>query len=153
MSAFDRVRIIRTHLQAISRGGAPSADKVGVWIKELERIPLESLDEAMRQAREEHTERVDKGKSWGHITPDDVLGAHRRLGGGGSVDNAPPHNPMCSLRCTHGRVSLICPEGYDICVRCSCTAGDWWKQSPVYGRQHSARELLDMGYLHHRAQG
>jgi hypothetical protein len=146
MSALERVRIIQAHLQAISRAGPPTSDIVGVWVKELERIPLRVLDDRIQQARQEHSEKLEKGKGWGHITPDDVLAIQRRLRRGSGTANEPVENPECPLRCSLGRLTLTCPDGYDICVRCSCSAGDWWMQNPVYKKQHNAQELLDLGY-------
>jgi len=133
MDSIDRAKVVRAHLEAISRGKSPAPETVGVWLKEFQPIKTEKLDDLIRQARTEHAERVEMGKAWGHITPDDVLRVHRRLrrkeraNGGG-----PPENPDCSYRCDSGRVSVKDHESYDYCVRCACVAGDWWKSSKVF---------------------
>ena len=145
--SIDRARVVRANLEAISRGRSPSPETVGVWLKEFQKIPTDQLDDLIRQARSEHSERVENGKGWGHITPDDVLRIHRRLrrkaraNGGG-----PPENPDCSYRCDFGRVSVRDGEGYEYCVRCACTAGDYWRSSPAYGKGPSVAECLAGGW-------
>ena len=37
-TTMDRMRLIRAHLEATSRGRSPSPEQVGIWLKELEEI-------------------------------------------------------------------------------------------------------------------
>ena len=135
MDSMDRAKVVRAHLAAISRGKSPAPETVGVWLKEVQPIPTDKLDDLIRQARTEHAERLELGKAWGHITPDDVLRVHRRLRRKkGAAGNDPPQSPEdCQYGCDSGRVSVIDHEGYDYCVRCACSAGDWWRSNKVYG--------------------
>jgi len=135
MDSIDRAKVVRANLEAISRGKSPAPETVGVWLKEFQNIPTERLDDMIRQARTEHAERVEMGKAWGHITPDDVLRIYRRVKRKerGAV-GGPPENLDCQYRCTSGRVSVRDDKGYECCVRCSCSAGAWWKAHKVFGR-------------------
>lgn len=144
MTVQRRLQIIRAHLQAVSRGGRLDEDTLAVWLRELDDIDEEKLDDRIRQARNEHADRVEIGKGWGRITPDDVLRVNRReernTPGGQQIA---PENPVCALACMRGRVSLRDPEGYDVCVRCSCFAGDWWLGTPVWGKQDNVEAFLE----------
>jgi len=141
--ARRRIETIRLHLSAISRGGAPTSDSVAVWLRELEAIPEQILDERIRQARSEHADRVEVGKGWGHITPDDVLRVHKRaLRISASTGSEAPHNPGCGHRCSSGRVSVRDPQGYDYCVRCSCFAGNFWREAEIFANQRDVEDFL-----------
>ena len=65
MTAQQRLQIIRAHLQAVSRGGRIDDDTLAVWLRELDLIDGEKLDSRIRQARNEHADRVEAGKGWG----------------------------------------------------------------------------------------
>ena len=138
-----RLRTIKAHLDAVSRGGRIDDDTLAVWLRELEQIDDEDLDARIRKARDEHADRVENGKGWGRITPDDVLRVHRRARvKSGLAAPSAPENPDCPHRCASGRVSLFDPEDFVICVRCSCFAGDYWKASPVWGAQDNVAAFL-----------
>jgi len=143
MEATKRIEAIRLHLSAISRGGAPNSDLVAVWLRELEKVPLEVLDQRLRQARQEHAEKLEAGRGWGHITPDDVLRVHRRHQNKATAGaDGPPENLSCGHRCSAGRVSMRSPDGMDYCVRCSCPSGDYWKQNRALGSQPDVEGFL-----------
>lgn len=142
-STMERMRIIRAHLEATSRGKSPTPEQVAVWMRELQSIPDERLDEAIRSAREHHAEQVDRGKRWGKLTPDDVLVLTKAQA---PETEGPPTNEDCPYRCTEGRVSLRDPEGYDVCVRCSCFAGDYWKKQHRLGEGRDVEDCLAYGY-------
>jgi hypothetical protein len=142
--AEQRVSIIEAHLTAISRGAKPNFDQIAVWLRELDRVPLDHLDDRIRQARDEHADKLEQGKGWGHITPDDVLRVDRRVrkaerAAGG---DEPPENLECRHRCGLGRVSAICPEGYAYTYRCSCFAGKWWAKTKVFGANPDIETVL-----------
>jgi len=140
--SIDRAKIVRANLEAISRGRSPSPETVGVWLREFQPIKTDKLDDIIRQARTEHSERVEMGKAWGHITPDDVLRVHRRLRRKLGPTNEPPENPDCPHGCQSGRVSVRDGKGYEYCVRCSCSAGDWWKSQRTFGQAPSVDVCL-----------
>ena len=147
MSMERRALIIQAQLEAISRGRSPTAEQVAVWIKELEGIDLADLEERIKQARRDHSEKLARGNGWGHITPDDVLTVHRRVRSAEQrTTGGPPSNPDCSYRCLEGQVSVFDPDGYETCVRCYCFAGDWWKKHPVFGAGHDVAELIQRGW-------
>ena len=144
MTAQQRLQIIRANLQAVSRGGRIDDDTLAVWLRELDDIDGEKLDSRIRQARNEHADRVELGKGWGRITPDDVLRVHRReeqKSPSGKLE--PIDNPICSYGCSGGRVAVRCPDGYDICVRCACFAGDWWLSTSKLGRGDNVEKILE----------
>lgn len=129
MTTEARMRLIRGHLEAVSRGRSPGAEQIGVWLRELEGIPDEDLDPCIRDARTYHAEACDRGRRWGRLTPDDVLGIWRSK----NISNAKhtgadqaPENPDCPIRCEGGMVLLVGSDGYDFVTRCSCPSGDWW---------------------------
>lgn len=149
----NRVLVIRAQLEAISRGSSPKAEQVGIWLKELEGIPFEDLEARIKQARDEHAEKLARGTGWGHITPDDVLTVHRRLKRAEEqTTGGPPSNPDCVHGCLDGRVSLIDPDGYDVCVRCSCFAGNYWRANRALGKGRDAEMLLREGYSYARSR-
>lgn len=141
--AEQRVSIVEAHLTAISRGAKPSFDQVAVWVRELDRLPIDQIDSRIRQARDEHADKVEQGKGWGHITPDDVLRVHRRIRKAEkSAGDEPPENLGCKHRCGLGRVSAVCPEGYAYTYRCSCFAGEWWAKTKRFGANPNIEEVL-----------
>ena len=139
----QRLTTIRAHLEAVSRGGRIDSDTLAVWLRELEPIETKDLDARIRQARNEHADKLENGKGWGRITPDDVLRVQRRaIKSSGATDFQPPENPDCPFRCGFGRASVRDPDGDVVCVRCSCFAGDYWKSSPVWGSQDNVEGFL-----------
>ena len=60
--AERRVSIIEAHLTAISRGAKPSFDQIAVWVRELDHVPIDDIDSRIRQARDEHADKVEQGK-------------------------------------------------------------------------------------------
>jgi len=148
MTVNDRLRLIRAHLEATSRGRSPAGDIVGVWLRELQDIPDDKLDACIREARAHHAEQVDKGKRWGKLTPDDVLGVWARHKAPEAERDRPPFNPDCKLGCHYGRIDLNGPDGYDFVTRCSCSSGDWWMSRPRWAAMTGAEELLKhAGYV------
>ena len=147
MDNTRRAQIIRAHLEATSRtGGAPRPERIGVWLHELQEVPGAMLDACISQSREEHAGRAENGKAWGAITPDDVKRCWRRISKKDrqSVAEA-PENRHCPLRCDRGRVLFDGPDQYEVCVRCSCPAGDWWAQFPTWGAMPNADDLQARG--------
>ncbi len=147
MDNTRRAQIIRAHLEATSRtGGAPRPERIGVWLHELRDVPGAMLDACISQSREEHAGRAENGKAWGAITPDDVKRCWRRISKKDrqSVAEA-PENRHCPLRCDRGRVLFDGPDQYEVCVRCSCPAGDWWAQFPTWGAMPNADDLQARG--------
>lgn len=141
--AERRVSIIEAHLTAISRGAKPSFDQIAVWVRELDHVPIDDIDSRIRQARDEHADKVEQGKGWGHITPDDVLRVHRRIRKAEkSAGDEAPENLECKHRCGKGRVSATCPEGYEYTYRCSCFAGEWWSRTKRFGANPDIEEVL-----------
>lgn len=129
MTAMTRMHLIRGHLEAVSRGRSPSAERIGVWLRELQDIDDQELDDCIREARAYHIEACDRGRRYGQLTPDDVLSIWRsrnvdRSRRDGSAE--PPENPECSIRCESGQVVLIGSDGYDFVTICGCPSGDWW---------------------------
>ncbi len=141
-TTMDRMRLIRAHLEATSRGRSPSPEQIGIWLRELEDIPSEDLDSAIRIARRHHAEATDRGKRWGRLTPDDVLMSYK----GATKDEGPPENRDCSHCCSFGLVSVLDPEGLAYSVRCTCTSGDWYLRHPAFGKGSSVEELLARGW-------
>lgn len=142
-TTMDRMRLIRAHLEATSRGRSPSPEQVGIWLKELEEIPSEDLDNAIRAARRHHAEATDRGKRWGKLTPDDVL----MLYSSGKVnDDGPPENLECPHGCSRGLVSVIDTDGLSYCVRCTCPSGEWYVRHPAFGRGSTVENVLDRGW-------
>ena len=68
MSTMERMMLIRGHLEAVSRGRAPSPERIGVWLRELEGIDDAELDSCIRDARAYHIEACDRGRRYGQIT-------------------------------------------------------------------------------------
>ena len=131
MTTMDRMRLIKGHLEAVSRGRSPGPDQIGVWLRELEGVPAAQLDECIREARAYHVEACDRGKRWGRITPDDVLSVARSRNAASSKrtgSDRPPENPDCPIACESGQVLLVGSDGYNFVTRCSCFAGEWWAQ-------------------------
>lgn len=141
---FDRMRVIKAHLEAVSRGRSPTGEQIGIWYREIEAIPDEDLDPTFRAARSYHTEMCDRGKRWGKITPDDVLAIWRTTQKKTIEREDAPENPDCPLGCEAGLVSLIGADGYDFVTRCDCSSGDWWAvASPRWERMTSAGAYLE----------
>lgn len=132
MTAEARARLIGAHLEAVSRGRSPTSEQVGIWLRELEDIPMEDLDDTIRLARRHHAEQTDKGKRWGKLTPDDVLHAYKSER---KVAEVTPHNPECQYRCDDGLVSLLDGKGLSYAVRCVCFAGKSWDRHAVFGKR------------------
>ena len=148
MSTYDRLRLIRAHLEATSRGRSPDGELVGVGARELQDIPDDRLDDCIREARAHHAEQTDRGKRWGKITPDDVLMAWTRQKAPEAARDRPPFHPHCKLGCHYGRIDLNGPDGYDFTTRCSCSSGDWWLSRPRWAAMTGAEELLrHAGYV------
>ena len=148
MSTYDRLRLIRGHLEATSRGRSPDGEVVGVWLRELQDIPDDKLDDCIREARAHHAEQTDKGKRWGKLTPDDVLMAWSRQKSPEVARDRPPFNPHCSLGCHYGRIELNGPDGYDFVTRCSCSSGEWWMSRPRWAAMTPAGDFLkNAGYV------
>ena len=144
MDNTRRAQIIRAHLEATSRtGSAPRPERIGVWLHELQEVPGAMLDACISQTREEHATRAENGKAWGAVTPDDVKRGWRRISKKDRQSLAePPENRHCPIGCERGRVLFDDPKGYEVCVRCSCPAGDWWGQFPTWGAMPNADDLL-----------
>lgn len=147
MNASTRMRIIRGHLEAVSRGRAPSSEKIGVWLRELDCISDEDLDPCIREARAYHTEACDRGRRWGQLTPDDVLAIWRSQNTARAEREGtakPPESPGCPLGCESGQVVLVGADGYDFVTVCDCSSGDWWAEtSPTtWGRMTRAGVYL-----------
>jgi hypothetical protein len=147
MDNHRRAQIIRAHLEATSRSaGAPRPERIGVWLHELRNVPDATLDACIRKAREEHAGLAEAGKAWGQIAPDDVQRIYRRISKSDRQGAAEaPENRHCPIRCDRGRVTFDAPEGYEVCVRCSCPAGDWWAQFPTWAATPNAAELQERG--------
>ena len=132
MTAEARARLISAHLEAVSRGRSPTAEQVGIWLRELEDIPLEDLDDTIRLARRHHAEQTDKGKRWGKLTPDDVLHSYKAER---KVVQEATHNPDCQHRCDDGLVSMRDDKGLDYAIRCVCFAGQSWDKHATFGKR------------------
>lgn len=146
MNTTNRMTLIRGHLEAVSRGRAPSAESIGVWLRELEPVEDAELDDCIREARVYHVEACDRGRRYGRITPDDVLAVWRSRGvsrAKHSGENEAAENPDCSLGCQRGQVELIGSDGYSFVTRCACASGDWWAaRSPQWRAMTAADEYL-----------
>jgi len=147
MSTEARMRLIRGHLEAVTRGRSPTGERIGVWFRELESIPDGDLDAVIREARAHHNEACDRGRRWGQITPDDVLAVWRlrraslSKSSGGST---PPESLECPLGCESGQVLLIGSDGYEFVTTCSCESGDWWaERSPLWASMTRAGAYLE----------
>lgn len=140
---IDRMRVIKAHLEAVSRGRSPNGEQIGIWYRELEAIADEDLDQVFRSARAHHTEMCDRGRRWGKITPDDVLAIWRSSKQKVVETEDPPENPECRLGCESGIVSIMGSDGYDFVTRCDCSSGDWWAtRSPRWAKMTSAETYL-----------
>ena len=142
-TTMDRMRLIRAHLEATSRGRSPSPEQVGIWLKELEEIPSDDLDNAIRAARRHHAEATDRGKRWGRLTPDDVLMLYTS---GKVKDDGPPENRECPHGCSSGLVSVLDTDGLAYTVRCSCSSGEWYQRHPAFGKGSTVENVLDRGW-------
>ena len=147
MNATNRMTLIRGHLEAVSRGRAPSAESIGVWLRELEPVADAELDDCIREARAHHVEACDRGRRWGRITPDDVLAVWRSRSVSRAKqtgDDKAPENPACPVSCQRGQVRLIGADGYPFLTRCSCLSGDWWaSRSSIWRAMSPAGEYLE----------
>jgi len=143
-TTMDRMRLIRAHLEATSRGRSPSPEQVGIWLRELEEIPAEDLDNAIRAARRHHAEATDRGKRWGRLTPDDVLMLYTS---GRIKDDGPPESPDCPHGCSAGLVSVLDSGQLAYTVRCTCPSGEWYLRHPVFGKGSTVEGALGRGWV------